>query len=66
MVAVNVRPDCWTPVFTLREVTARMLGAETPRALLAVTVILPLAVPAVAKIPEVEEVPVHPGGRVQV
>jgi hypothetical protein len=47
-------------------VTARVSGGEEPQPLPAVTAMVPPAVPAVALMEVVFELPVHPGGRVQV
>lgn len=46
--------------------TANVCAPEVPQTLPAVTVILPPALPAVAAIAFVVEVPLHPFGRVQV
>jgi hypothetical protein len=47
-------------------VTARVSGGEEPQPLQAVTAMVPPAVPAVAVMEVVFELPVQPGGRVQV
>lgn len=46
--------------------TARTCGVEAPHPLSAVTVILPLLLPAVAVMLAEELVPLHPPGKVQV
>ena len=56
-------PGCTGAEFT---VTAKVWAVELPQALLAVTVILPLLVPAVAEIELVVLVPDQPPGYVHV
>jgi hypothetical protein len=46
-------------------VTARLAAGEVPQALLAVTVRIPPADPAVAVIRKLSVVPIHPAGNVQ-